>query len=60
MQRNSTTRKKGLVAVQTRIEPELVERIDRECRAMGRCSRAVIIRMALIDRYQARPSTEVA
>lgn len=60
MQRNSTTKKKGLVAVQARIEPELVEQIDRECRTKGHCSRAVILRMALLDRYQAHPSSEVA
>lgn len=44
-------RKKQLVAIQARIEPELIAKIDRECQAKGRCSRAVIIRMALLDRY---------
>jgi|CXWL01.1.fsa_nt_gi hypothetical protein len=44
-------RKKQLVVIQTRIEPELIAKIDRERQAKGRCSRAVIMRMALLDRY---------
>lgn len=59
MQHTKTNRKQiELVAIQARIEPELVARIDRERQAKGRCSRAVIIRMALLDRY--RDVSEVA
>lgn len=59
MQRTKLQRGKSeLVAIQARVEPELLAKIDRERQAKGRCGRAVIIRMALLDRY--RDVSEVA
>lgn len=40
-----------VLAMQTRIEPELVALLDEECLAKGRCSRALLIRQMLIERY---------
>lgn len=54
MQRRRKTKDRHqLIAVQARIEPELIDRLDEECRAMGRCPRAVMIRIALLERYRA-------
>lgn len=60
MQRNRTNKQKPLIAIQARIEPELVEHIDRERLAKGRCSRAVIIRQVLMERYRVTPISDVA
>ena len=60
MQRHQHKKKRVLTAVQTRIESDLIERIDQERQVKGGCSRAVILRMALLDRYRAPATTEVA
>ena len=49
MEQKSTTER---IRVAAQLEPSLVELIDHERR--GRCSRAAIIRMALLDRYEAK------
>lgn len=58
MERKDTKPKVQKVAAL--LEMPLVERIDRERRAKGNCSRAVIIRMALLDRYRDVATPEVA
>lgn len=49
MEQKDTKRK---IRIAAELEPELVTLVDEECR--GRCSRATIVRMALLDRYQKR------
>lgn len=41
---------KTTIRIAAELEPELVELVDRECR--GICSRATIVRLALMDRYK--------
>lgn len=46
------THKKIRIAAE--LEPELIAMIDDEARGM--CSRATIVRMALMDRYHIKPA----
>ena len=43
---------KRTIRIAAELEPSLVALVDDERR--GRCSRAAIVRMALLDRYQKR------
>lgn len=49
MERKVTHRK---IRIAAQLEPDLVALVDAERK--GRCSRATIVRMALLDRYQHR------
>jgi len=53
MERNGTQRRRTVkrVRVSADLEPSLIAKIDQERRG-GMCSRATIIRMALLDRYR--------
>lgn len=53
MEQKDTTRK---IRIAADIEPELVALLDEEAR--GLCSRATIVRMALLDRYHGKRSTK--
>jgi len=50
MEQKGTTQR---IRIAAELEPELVARVDEERR--GRCSRAAIVRMALLDRYEKKP-----
>ena len=50
MKQKGTTQR---IRIAAELEPELVARVDEERR--GRCSRAAIVRMALLDRYEKKP-----
>lgn len=41
---------KTTIRIAAELEPELVALVDRECR--GICSRATIVRLALMERYK--------
>jgi len=58
MEQNGTDKRRIRVAAE--LELDLVAKIDHERK--GRCSRATIVRMALLDRYQKtkRTSKQVA
>lgn len=49
MERNGTTKR---VRIAADIEQDMIALIDEDRK--GKCSRAAIIRMALVDRYQER------
>jgi|CXWL01.1.fsa_nt_gi hypothetical protein len=48
MEQKGTSQRK--IRIAANLEPDLIEKIDHERK--GRCSRATIVRMALLDRYQ--------
>lgn len=48
MEQKDTIKRRVRVAAD--LEPDLIEKIDQERR--GSCSRATIVRMALLDRYR--------
>lgn len=47
-----TALRKTMVKVAAHLEPELIKKIDSDRRGRGSCSRAAIVRMALMDRYR--------
>lgn len=55
MEQKDTKRK---IRIAAELEPELVTLVDEERR--GRCSRATIVRMALLDRYEKRRAKQQA
>lgn len=52
MEQKLTHTTKSTVRIAAELEPELVAMVDQECR--GICSRATIVRLALMDRYNIR------
>jgi len=54
MERNGTAKHRVRIAAE--LEHALIAKIDEERK--GRCSRAAIVRMALLDRYQPRRTTK--
>ena len=55
MEQKGTDKRRVRVAAE--LELDLIAKIDQERK--GRCSRATIVRMALLDRYQARSTNKV-
>ena len=47
--------KKTTIRIAAELEPELIAKVDEEAR--GLCSRATIVRMALLDRYAKKRKT---
>lgn len=47
-----TTPRRAMVKVAAHLEPELIKKIDSDRKGRGSCSRAAIVRMALMDRYR--------
>ncbi len=47
-----------MVRIAANIDHEVVVLMDRESKRKGQCSRAAIIRMALVDRYLHQQKTE--
>lgn len=54
MEQKDTSKRRVRVAAD--LELDLIEKIDQECQ--GACSRAAIVRMALLDRYRKAQSPE--
>lgn len=55
MEQKGTDKRRIRVAAE--LELDLIEKIDHERK--GRCSRATIVRMALLDRYQDRANKKI-
>lgn len=44
--------RKTKIRIVADVERDVIAKLDRECESKGHCSRAAIIRMALMDRYR--------